>query len=94
VSLRLLSYNIRLGGSGRENAIASVIKFCEPDLVILEEATRPDVVQKLSMNCGMPTWGAVHGDSLAFLSRDIEEGLKQKREKKSKIFHNSKLSNY
>ena len=69
MSLRLLSYNIRLGGSGRENAIASVIKSCEPDLVILEEATRPDVVQKLSAACGMKSWGAVHGDSLAFLSR-------------------------
>ena len=69
MSLRLLSYNIRLGGSGRESAIASVIKFCSADLVILEEATRPDVVQKLSRDCGMTSWGALHGDSLAFLSR-------------------------
>lgn len=69
MSLRLLSYNIRLGGSGREMAIASVIKSCEADLVILEEATRPDVVQRLSKQCGMTSWGALHGDSLAFLSR-------------------------
>jgi exodeoxyribonuclease-3 len=69
VSLRVLSYNIRLGGSGREQAIASVINFSEPDLVILEEATRPDVVRRLASGCGMKHWGAVHGDSLAFLSR-------------------------
>lgn len=69
MSLRILSYNIRLGGSGREQPIASVIKSCDPDLVILEEATRPDVVQNLASACGMSRWGAVHGDSLAFLSR-------------------------
>ena len=69
MSLRAVSYNIRLSGSGREKAIASVINFCEPDLVILEEATRPDVVKRLASDCGMKVWGAVHGDSLAFLSR-------------------------
>jgi endonuclease/exonuclease/phosphatase family metal-dependent hydrolase len=69
VSLRVVSYNIRLSGSGREKAIGSVINFCEPDLVILEEATRPDVVHRLASDCGMKVWGAVHGDSLAFLSR-------------------------
>lgn len=69
MSIRLLSYNIRLGGGGREKSLASVINFCKPDLVILQEATDPEVVKRLSSDCGMKTWGAVRGDSLAFLSR-------------------------
>ena len=69
MSLRVLSYNIRLGGSGREKAIGSVIRHCDPDIVVLEEATRPEVVRTLAADCGFPHWGAVQGDSLAFLSR-------------------------
>ena len=69
MSLRILSYNIERGGVGREKAIASVIKSCEPDIVILEEASRPDIVQKLASACGMKAWGAVQGESLGFLSR-------------------------
>ena len=44
MSLRLVSYNIRFGGAEREKQLATVIKACEPDLVILQEAVRPDVV--------------------------------------------------
>lgn len=69
MSLRLLSYNIRHGGAGREDLIAGVIKACDPDIVVLEEAERPDVVQKVAGLCGMKTWGAMRGDSLGFLSR-------------------------
>jgi endonuclease/exonuclease/phosphatase family metal-dependent hydrolase len=69
VNLRLLSYNIELGGVGREAAIGGVIKSCDPDLVILEEATRPEVVRRLASDCGLPTFGASIGDSVAFLSR-------------------------
>ena len=69
MNLRLLSYNIRFGGSGRERALAGVIKNCDPDLVVLEEATRPEVVRYLASACGMKAWGAHPGDSLAFLSR-------------------------
>ena len=73
MSLRLVSYNIRFGGAEREKQLATVIKACEPDLVILQEAVRPDVVDRLSSACGMRRWGASGGESLAFLSRvDIE----------------------
>ena len=34
MSLRVLSYNIRYGGTGREAQIASVIRTCEPDVVV------------------------------------------------------------
>ena len=67
--MRLLSYNIRYGGAGREKALATVINACEPDFVVLQEAGRPDVVKNLSSACRMKAWGARPGDSLAFLSR-------------------------
>jgi len=69
VNLRLLSYNIRYGGAGRERALSDVIRSCEPDIVVLEEATRPDVVRRLAESCGMPHCGSVFGESAAFLSR-------------------------
>lgn len=46
-----------------------MIRACEPDLVVLQEATRPDVVKGLAAACGMRFWGASFGDSVAFLSR-------------------------
>jgi exodeoxyribonuclease-3 len=64
-----MSYNIRLGGLGRESAIASVIREAAPDVVILQEATRPDVVAGLAASTGLGHWAAVRGRSLAFLSR-------------------------
>jgi exodeoxyribonuclease-3 len=73
VSLRLLSYNIRHGGAEREKQLATVIQNCKADLVILQEAVRPDVVDRLASSCGMMRWGASAGESVAFLSRvDIE----------------------
>ena len=65
----MLSYNIRYGGVGREKALAGVIAACEPELVILQEATRPEVVRSLALACGFPVWSATLGDSVAFLSR-------------------------
>lgn len=67
--MRVLSYNIRYGGTGREKQLAEVINSCEPDLVILQEATHPDVVSKLGELCGMSRSGSLRGQSLAFLSR-------------------------
>ncbi|HXS97433.1 MAG TPA: endonuclease/exonuclease/phosphatase family protein [Candidatus Limnocylindrales bacterium] len=67
--MRLLSYNIRHGGGGREKALAAVINQCEPDVVVLQEAVRPDVVERLSSACGMTQWACRPGYSVAFLSR-------------------------
>jgi endonuclease/exonuclease/phosphatase family metal-dependent hydrolase len=69
VSLRVLSYNIRHGGVGRETPLAAVINSCSADVVILQEASRPDVVERLATACGMNSWGALRGHSLAYLSR-------------------------
>jgi exodeoxyribonuclease-3 len=69
VTFRLVSYNIQRGGIGREELLAEVIRSCEPDLVVLQEANRPSVVEHLSIAVGMAAWGARAGQSVAFLSR-------------------------
>jgi exodeoxyribonuclease-3 len=67
--VRLLSYNIRYGGAGREQLIAAVIARCQPDLVVLQEATRPAIVESLAQRTGMAEWRSYERQSLAFLSR-------------------------
>jgi exodeoxyribonuclease-3 len=69
VTFRLLSYNIRRGGSGREAALVAVIRSASADLVVLQEATRPDVVASVARDTGMQQWEARSGHSLAFMSR-------------------------
>ena len=68
--MRILSYNIRRGGVGREVALASVICAVHTDIVVLEEAIRPDVVERLALDTGMRHWSSKAGKSLAFMSRD------------------------
>jgi exodeoxyribonuclease III len=69
-NVRILSYNIRRGGAGREAPLASVIRTVNPDVVVLEEATRPDVVERLAHDTGMRHWSSKPGKSLAFMSRE------------------------
>ena len=54
---RLLTYNIRFGGEGRVEPLARVIRACSPDLVLLQEATRPEVVEQLARTTGMACSG-------------------------------------
>lgn len=68
-TLRVLTYNILKGGVGREEHLATVINHQAPDIVVLQEATRPDVVERLAHETHMVAWGATRGRSLAFLSR-------------------------
>ena len=67
--MRLLTYNIRYGGVGRVGALASVVKQCAPDLVVLQEATRPEVVEELAAATEMPFWAAEAAHSVGFMSR-------------------------
>lgn len=67
--LRILSYNIQRGGIGREDALATVILEADVDVVILQEATRRDVVARLAARTGFAEYGVSPGRSLAFLSR-------------------------
>jgi exodeoxyribonuclease-3 len=69
VTIRLLSYNVRYGGTGRETAIAGVIRAIDPDVVMLQEATHPHVVERIAADTEMPYWGARMGHSTGFLSR-------------------------
>src|SRR5258706_4567018 len=69
VTLRLVWYSIRRGGAGREQPLAAVIRSVAPDIVVLEEATRPEVVESLARETGMQQWSARAGKSLAFMSR-------------------------
>lgn len=68
MTLRLLSYNIRHGGRGREADLLEVIRACAPDVVVLQEATAPAVVEGLARASGLITWGAAPRFSLGFLS--------------------------
>jgi exodeoxyribonuclease-3 len=67
--VRLLTYNIKKGGAGREEALGEVIVSADPDVVLLQEATRPDVVARLSAITRMPHWATRPRASLGFLSR-------------------------
>ena len=69
MTLRLLSYNIRFGGVGREDRLAAVIQEAAPDLVVLQEATKPLVVERLARATGMNFWAARPGHSVGFISR-------------------------
>lgn len=69
MSLKLLSYNVQHGGAGREGRLASVIRECEPDLVVFQEATRPSVVSALAAETGMEFWASRERESVGFISR-------------------------
>jgi endonuclease/exonuclease/phosphatase family metal-dependent hydrolase len=69
VILKLLSYNIRYGGAGRERELSEVVRACGADVVVLQEATRTEVVRQLSDATGMKFWAARENHSLAYLSR-------------------------
>lgn len=69
MALKLLSYNIRYGGAGREAQLAGVIRACDPDIVVFQEATLPRVVERLASDTGMTSWAARTGHSLAYMSR-------------------------
>ncbi|MGE5815706.1 MAG: endonuclease/exonuclease/phosphatase family protein [Acidobacteriota bacterium] len=71
MTLRLLTYNIQRGGRGRESALARVIAACSPDVVVLQEAQDPAVVERLARDCAMGQWGAQPQSSLGFLSRNL-----------------------
>lgn len=64
-----MTYNIRAGGHGRESRLAAVIAQAAPDVVLLQEATDPAVVESLADRTSMP-WRAAHaGHSVAAIAR-------------------------
>lgn len=69
MTLKLLSYNIRFGGRGRESKLAAVIRAVAPDLVVFQEATDPQVIKYLAAATGLPHWAARPAHSIAYISR-------------------------
>ena len=69
MTLRLLSYNIRFGGLGREQALAETIIAAAPDLVVFQEATHPEVIERIAEATEFPYWAARRNHSIGFLSR-------------------------
>ena len=57
---RVMSYNIRYGGVGKQQELAEVIKRVDPDVVLLQEATHPDVVAHLAEFAGFPHHASRH----------------------------------
>lgn len=67
--LRVLSYNVWFGGAARAAALADVIAQSRADIVVLQEATSPEVVATLATTLGFAQYASRPGQSLAFLSR-------------------------
>lgn len=70
MTFKLLSYNIRFGGLGREAALKESIQRVAPDLVVFQEAIHPAVIEKLSTELNMPHWAARKNHSIGFISRE------------------------
>jgi endonuclease/exonuclease/phosphatase family metal-dependent hydrolase len=51
--IRVLSYNILLGGTQREQQLVAILQAAHPDVIGLVEATNPLVVEKLAQRLGM-----------------------------------------
>lgn len=69
MTIRLLSYNIKFGGRLRERAIAEVIRGASADVVLVQEATDPRVIEQLANDTGMQHWGSRPDYSMGFLTK-------------------------
>jgi endonuclease/exonuclease/phosphatase family metal-dependent hydrolase len=67
--LRLVSYNIRFGGRGRDGLIADVLAKLEPDVVVFEEAYNLDVLDAIAGRLGMHQVLGRQDHSVAAISR-------------------------
>jgi endonuclease/exonuclease/phosphatase family metal-dependent hydrolase len=69
VIVKLLSYNIRFGGSGREAELADVIRTVAPDIVVFQESIEPTVIERLAATTELPIWAARRRHSIGYISR-------------------------
>ena len=67
--VKLLSYNIRFGGRGRERELAEVIRHVAADLVVFQEAIDPEVIGRLAADTGSRFWAARPEHSIGYISR-------------------------
>jgi endonuclease/exonuclease/phosphatase family metal-dependent hydrolase len=73
--LRLVGYNIRFGGRGREASIVAVLEQIGADVVVLQEATNPMVVHTVAKALGLQVIAAVPKASVAVLSRSAVDDV-------------------
>ena len=66
---RVMRYNIRYGGVGKARELAEVITAVDPDVVLLQEATHPDIVAQVADAARYPHFGSRRAYSTGFLSR-------------------------
>jgi len=69
VIVKLLSYNIRFGGRGREKQLAEVIRSIAPDIVVFQEATDPTLIERLAESTELKHWSARVEHSIGYISR-------------------------
>ncbi|MFN2499096.1 MAG: endonuclease/exonuclease/phosphatase family protein [Pyrinomonadaceae bacterium] len=67
--VKLLSYNIRFGGRGRETQLAQVIRDVAPDLVVFQEAIDTRVISRLAQETDLSIWAARPEHSIGYISR-------------------------
>lgn len=67
--IKLLSYNIRFGGRGREERLAAVIRRADPDVVVFQEAIDTRVIDHLAKVTERPYWAAQPDHSIGYISR-------------------------
>lgn len=67
--VKLLSYNIRFGGRGREKQLAEVIRGVAPDIVVFQEATDAGLIDRLASLTELPHWAARSEHSIGYISR-------------------------
>lgn len=75
--MRIVSYNILLGGTGRADPLAEVILAQQPDIIGLVEATDIDMLYRIARRCRMDFIQAMSGHhGVALLSRwPIEQSI-------------------
>ncbi len=67
--VKLLSYNIRFGGKGRERELADVIRAVSPDIVVFQEATDPHLIGRLAEATDLKNWAARREHSIGYISK-------------------------
>ena len=67
--VKLLTYNIRFGGRGREKQLAEVIRSVGPDIVVFQEAIDPGLIGRLAEVTELPQWSARAEHSIGYISR-------------------------
>ncbi len=67
--VKLLSYNIRFGGRGRERELAEMIRSVGPDLVVFQEAIDPELIKRLAEATDLTYWSARSEHSIGYAGR-------------------------